>query len=340
MNRLRGALPRRSAPGRGWPWAGLGRGTEIRFRCFVPSFGAPGELGGFAPKLLFTGGVADAILSALRITIFPMPTSLSERFDLVIFDWAGTMVDFGCRAPVVALQKAFGRYGVSLTEKQVRRDMGKAKADHVRALFADAGVAAAWKAANGAIPTTQDCAALTADLGLQMREQAELAATLIDGARETVEKLRAAGLRVASSTGYTRAMMEPVLRLAASQGYVPDHLVCSGETPQGRPSPLMIYKTCVDLGVWPLSRVIKVDDSEAGVAEGRAAGCLTVGVACSGNSIGLSAAELAALPATQRNSLVASAENMLRAAGADLVLESVATLVPALEQYLNQHPTS
>ena len=64
--------------------------------------------------------------------------SLATRFDLVIFDWAGTMVDFGCRAPVNALLEAFGRRGVALTEQEVRRDMGKAKADHVRALLDNA----------------------------------------------------------------------------------------------------------------------------------------------------------------------------------------------------------
>ena len=107
--------------------------------------------------------------------------------------------------------------------------------------------------------------------------------------------MRAAGLKVGSSTGYTRAMMEPVLIRAAEQGYTPDHLVCSGETPEGRPSPLMIYKACAELGVWPLSRVIKVDDAEAGIAEGRAAGCFTVGLSASGNGVGLSRAMLAAL---------------------------------------------
>jgi phosphonoacetaldehyde hydrolase len=259
--------------------------------------------------------------------------SLARRFDLVIFDWAGTMVDFGCRAPVNALLEAFGHHGVTLTEQEVRRDMGKAKADHVRALLGEARITAAWTTANGAAPTARDCDALIAELGPLMREQAAHAATLIDGARATVDALRAAGLRVASSTGYTREMMEPVLRRAAAQGYVPDHLVCSGETPHGRPSPLMIYKACAELGVWPLSRVVKVDDAEAGVAEGRAAGCLTVGVAASGNGVGLSAAALAALPAPERDSRIAAASKALYAAGADLVLDSVANLVPALERH-------
>jgi beta-phosphoglucomutase-like phosphatase (HAD superfamily) len=88
-----------------------------------------------------------------------------------------------------------------------------------------------------------------------MREHAARASTLIPGARETFDRLRKAGLRVASSTGYTREMMQPVLARAAEQGYLPEHVVCSGETPAGRPSPLMIYKACAELGVWPLSRV-------------------------------------------------------------------------------------
>ena len=260
--------------------------------------------------------------------------NLAARFDLVIFDWAGTMVDFGCLAPVHAMRQAFARHGVSLTELQIRRDMGKAKADHVRALLEDAGIGAAWSAANGAAPTAQDREVLIAELGPLMRDQAAQAATLIDGARGTVETLRAAGLRVASSTGYTRDMMEPVLERAVAQGYVPEHVVCSGETPQGRPSPLMIYKACAELGVWPLSRVVKVDDAEAGVAEGRAAGCLTVGVAASGNGVGLAAPALAALPAAERAARIAASARALYAAGADLVIDSVADLVGALERHV------
>jgi 2-aminoethylphosphonate-pyruvate transaminase len=264
----------------------------------------------------------------------PAFSDLATSFDLVILDWAGTMVDFGCRAPVHALLEVFQRHGVQLTEKQVRRDMGKAKADHVSALLGDPEIAAAWRRANGGNPTPKDQDTIVRELGPLMREQASQSATLIDGARATVDALRSAGLKIASSTGYTSEMMQPVLERAAAQGYTPDHLVCSGDTVQGRPSPLMIYKACADLGVWPLSRVIKVDDSEAGVAEGRAAGCLTVGVTASGNTVGLSAAELASLPAAERESRITAATEALRTAGADIVIDTIANLVPALKKYV------
>jgi phosphonoacetaldehyde hydrolase len=261
-------------------------------------------------------------------------SGLEAAFDLVIFDWAGTMVDFGCRAPVAALIEAFGRHGVALGEPTVRADMGKAKVDHVRALLARPDVGAAWNAATGAPPGEADVAALMADLGPLMRDAASAASELIPWAAETVAALRAAGLKVASSTGYTREMMIPVLAKAAEQGYAPDHLVCSGETPAGRPTPLMIYKTCAELGVWPLSRVVKVDDSEAGVEEGRNAGCFSVGLSASGNGMGLSLAEVAALDPGERAARLAAVEAGLTAAGADLVIETVADLIPALARRL------
>jgi phosphonoacetaldehyde hydrolase len=257
--------------------------------------------------------------------------AIRDRFDLVIFDWAGTMIDFGCQAPVRALRAVFAQRAIEISEPLARRDMGKAKEDHVRALLADPFIARAWETVRGRGADDDDVRALMIDLGPLMREQAARAALLIDGARIVVETLRAKGIKVASSTGYTREMMLPVLEAAAAQGYVPDHLVCSGETPQGRPTPLMIYKACAELGVWPLSRVVKVDDTEAGVREGRAAGCFTVGISASGNEVGLSGDALLALPAADRAARIAAAESSLRAAGADVVIETVAQLIPVLQ---------
>jgi len=253
-------------------------------------------------------------------------------FDLVIFDWAGTMVDFGCRAPVAALIAAFARRGVDLDEPTVRADMGKAKADHVRALLAKPPVAAAWARARGAASTEADVVALMADLEPLMRDAAAAASALIPGAAATVAELRRLGIKIASSTGYTRQMMGPVVTRAAEQGYAPDHLVCANETPAGRPTPLMIYKACADLGVWPLSRVVKVDDSEAGVEEGRNAGCFSVGLAASGNGLGLSLEAYEALGAGEREARLGPIRASLRAAGADLVIDTVADLIPALRR--------
>ncbi len=256
--------------------------------------------------------------------------SLKKHFDLVIFDWAGTMVDFGCRAPIVALIEAFAAKGVKLDEATARKDMGKAKRDHVECLLREPAIASAWVAAQGRASTAADVDQLLGRLGPLMRDAAASASTLIPGARAMLDQLNAAGIRVASSTGYTREMLAPVLKRAAEQGYVPEDTVCSGDTPAGRPSPLMIYKTCATLGVWPLGRVVKVDDADAGIAEGKAAGAFTVGVA-SGNALGLSLEALQALPPTERRNRLDAARRSLLQAGADLAIDSVADLVPSLE---------
>lgn len=257
-------------------------------------------------------------------------TSIHKWFDMVVFDWAGTMVDFGSRAPVLALIEAFAALDVTVDEAEARRDMGRAKADHVRALLGEPGIAQAWRDAHGAAPDEAAVEQVMGALQAPMIRLAQETAQLTPGAAKTVDRLREQGLKIASCTGYTREMMQAILGGAADQGYAPDLVVCAHETPEGRPSPLMIYKACVDLSVWPLSRVVKVDDAEAGMAEGRNAGCFTVGVAASGNMVGLTAQALAELDSGERAALLDAAADRLRAAGADLVINTVADLVPAL----------
>ncbi|WAC61242.1 phosphonoacetaldehyde hydrolase [Brevundimonas sp. SL130] len=258
-------------------------------------------------------------------------TRIRDCFDMVVFDWAGTMVDFGSRAPVLALIEAFAGLVVRVDEAEARKDMGRAKADHVRALFEQAEVAQAWRAAQGAAPDAAAVDQVMAALEAPMIRLAQETAALIPGAADTVVWLRAEGLKIGSCTGYTRAMMQAVLPRAAQQGYAPETVVCAHETPQGRPSPQMIYKACLDLDVWPLSRVVKVDDAEVGMAEGRNAGCFTVGVAASGNMVGLTEQALADLQPEARAALLSAASDRLYAAGADLVVDTVADLRPALE---------
>src|SRR5277367_6177157 len=104
--------------------------------------------------------------------------SLKSRFDLVIFDWAGTMVDFGCEAPVMALIEAFGDEGVVIDAATARRDMGKAKIDHVRALLEEPSVAAGWRASHLRVADADAVDALMARLGPLMRSYAADASTL------------------------------------------------------------------------------------------------------------------------------------------------------------------
>ncbi len=248
----------------------------------------------------------------------------------VVFDWAGTMIDFGCLAPVKALVGVFAEAGIALSEEEARRDMGKAKLDHLHALVALPAVAARWTALKGSAPVEADVVALYAQLEPAMTAAAAEAARLILGAADTVTALRALGVKIGSGTGYTRAMMAPILKAAAEQGYQPDVVVCAGETPSGRPSPLMAWQALIALDAWPAQACIKVDDAPVGIEEGRLAGCWTVGLSASGNGVGLGPEALAALDPGDREARIAAADAALCAAGADYVIEDVSKLLPVV----------
>lgn len=248
----------------------------------------------------------------------------------VVFDWAGTMIDHGSRAPVLALCQLFEAEGVPIDEAEARAEMGRAKRDHIAALLAMPRIRRAWAVRHGAAPTEADGDRLFAAIAPRMREAATACATLIPGAAETVAWLRAAGVRIGSCTGYTREMMTDILASAEAQGYRPDVLVCAGDTAAGRPSPLMLWRNLVELGVWPAAACVKVDDAPVGIAEGLAAGCWTIGVAASGNGVGLTRAALDALPEGERDARLAAARATLVEAGAHAVIDSVADLPAVL----------
>ncbi|HEX3918745.1 MAG TPA: phosphonoacetaldehyde hydrolase [Caulobacteraceae bacterium] len=256
---------------------------------------------------------------------------MTHPIQAVVFDWAGTMVDFGCMAPVSALIDAFAGEGVAITAAEARIDMGRAKRDHVRALCAIPRIAAAWAAAKGATPSEADGDRIFAAVEPLMAAAAARSAELIPGAAALAARLTADGVKIGSCTGYTRAMMAAVLPRAAEQGYAPATVVCAGETAAGRPSPLMLWKVLVEIGAWPAWQCVKVDDAEVGIGEGRAAGAWTVGLAASGNGVGLSHAEYLALADGERRRRVDAAAASLRAAGADYVIDSVADMGPVLD---------
>jgi phosphonoacetaldehyde hydrolase len=248
------------------------------------------------------------------------------RFKAVVLDWAGTMIDYGSFAPMGAFVKAFAEFGVAITIDEARRPMGLPKRAHIAALLGDARIAEAWERVHGARPGEAEIDRLYAVFVPMNEAVAADHASLVPGAAQAVAALRARGLRIGSTTGYTRSIMERILPLAAAQGYAPDNLVCADDLAEGRPGPLMMYKCFVDLAVYPPAAVVKVDDTEPGIAEGVAAGCYTVGVALSGNIVARTPEEIAGLSEDERGALRAMASERLRAAGADAVIDTVADL--------------
>jgi phosphonoacetaldehyde hydrolase len=249
----------------------------------------------------------------------------------VVLDWAGTTVDFGCMAPVATFMEAFDVAGVPITEAQARAPMGLPKWDHIFAITRDESVRLAWTQAKGHEPDDHDVDALYERfIPLQVRT-VERHSQMIPGVVEIVAELRARGLAIGSTTGYPREVMDVVVRLAKEQGFETDVTICAGDTPAGRPGPFMALQALINLSVAPVQSVVKIGDTAVDIAEGLSGGMWTIGVAVTGNEVGLTEAEFSALsPDDQRYARDAAADT-LHHAGAHFVIDSLADVLPVLE---------
>lgn len=248
-----------------------------------------------------------------------------------IFDWAGTVLDFGCIAPVAAFREAFAEAGVAISEAEARAPMGAAKREHIEMILAQPAVAARWQAAKGGAPAQQDVDVLyAAFLRIDEVNCAEYSA-MIPGALDAVAALRGRGIAIGSTTGYPRSVMDGLMPLAAAQGYAPDHVVTVSDVARGRPWPDMPLAGALALAAPDVSACVVVDDSPTGLTAGRAAGMWAIGIVASGNEVGLCRADWEALDESARDGLRGPARRKLEAAGAHYVIDTVADLLPLID---------
>ncbi len=249
----------------------------------------------------------------------------------VIFDWSGTVIDFGSRAPVEAFIEIFADRGVAIRDDEARAPMGLGKRHHIEALARLPRIAAAWRHVHGQGIMADDIDRLHGILERRIKDAALRRSALIPGTARVIGGLRRRGVRIGSTTGYPRSVLTPLARLAETQGFAPDVTVCSDDLAAGRPTPLMMYRCFIDLAVWPASAVVKVDDTAPGIAEAVAAGSWAVGVTLSGNGVGLDENDLARLDASEIGRLRTRAAAPLHEAGAHHVIDTVADLPRALD---------
>jgi phosphonoacetaldehyde hydrolase len=244
----------------------------------------------------------------------------------VLFDWAGTTIDFGSLAPVEVVRGVFLEYGIEVTEAEARQPMGKAKIDHLREVLSMPRVAQLWMQAHGKPCDDSTIVAIYQRFLVMQKSVLAKHSDLIPGAKQLVDFLRTLGIKIGSTTGYTRELMEVVLPIAAAAGYSPDSTVCSDEVAAGRPAPWSNFRAAELIGVFPMNCILIVDDSVAGIQAGKNAGCYSVAVTTTGNPFGLSQKAYEQLDEIDVARRQQQAEAEFYAAGADLVVESVAVL--------------
>lgn len=216
-----------------------------------------------------------------------------KHVQAVIFDLAGTVVDFGSFAPTTIFVEAFRRgfdFDISLAEARV--PMGLGKWDHIKAVGELPDIAARWQTQFKRPMTTTDIDTIyDTFMPLQIAKVGEHA-ELIPHTELVVSQLRSQAIKIGACTGYPRAVLNALLPALNANGFNPDCIVATDDLAAGgRPAPYMLLKNMLELRVDDVKTCVKVDDSVPGITEGKNAGMWTVALLLSGNEAGMTLAQ-------------------------------------------------
>lgn len=253
------------------------------------------------------------------------------RYKAVIFDWAGTTVDYGCFAPVQAFVEVFKHFGIEPTMEEVREPMGMLKKDHIRTMLRMERISSLWEIKYRRKWTEEDVEDLYEIFEEKLLSILDQFAEVKPYVLETVEELRKRGIKIGSTTGYTDKMMEIVVPKAKENGYEPDAWFSPDAVEGfGRPYPYMVFKNMQALGIQSVDQVMKVGDTVSDIKEGKNAGVYTVGVIEGSSALGLSEEEYEALSKTEKAGRIAEVKEKFLNAGADAVILNMKELTDLL----------
>ena len=216
---------------------------------------------------------------------------------------------------------------------EARGPMGLRKDLHIKALTEVNEIKERWKNVHGKYPDQSDVDRMFADFVPLQLDCLRKYTTLLPGVAEVTQRLQKQGIKLGSTTGFVRVMVDILEEDAAKQGYKPDASVAGDEVTNGaRPSPHMVFKNLDMLNITPIHSVIKVDDTISGVGEAVNAGCWGVGVTRYSNYMYVDTPEdgekLSDEEIAKRK---AKTHDLLEKAGAHYVIDSIADIEPVVE---------
>ncbi|SHK45160.1 phosphonoacetaldehyde hydrolase [Clostridium cavendishii DSM 21758] len=247
-----------------------------------------------------------------------------DNIEAVVFDWAGTTVDFGCFAPVNAFCEVFKQEGINITLEEAREPMGKLKRDHIMDILEMPRIRKFWENIYGRIPNNEDVERLYSKFEQLLMSSLSDYTEPLPYVVETVEFLRDHGIKIGSTTGYTDNMMKLVLEGAKKKGYEPDFIVTPDATNfYGRPFPYMIFRNIEKLKISSVWKVIKVGDTEADIKEGINAGVWSIGVVVGSSKLGLNKEEFESLSESEKRKVMKIVRDKFLGLGADFVIDTM-----------------
>lgn len=250
----------------------------------------------------------------------------------LVLDWSGTTADAYVIAPAIVFVEVFRKQGVEISMEEARGPMGVRKDLHIKALTEVPELRERWKNVHGRYPQQDDVDRMFADFVPLQLDCLRKYTTLLPGVAEVTQRLQKQGIKVGSTTGFVRSMVDILEADAREQGYTPDASIAGDEVEYGaRPRPFMLYRNLDLMDVHPIQAVVKVDDTVSGIGEAIEAGCWGVGVARYSNYMNVNSLEEAEqLPDQEIQRRLEHTREILRKAGAHYVIDSLAEIEPVI----------
>lgn len=251
-----------------------------------------------------------------------------SKIKAVIFDWAGTTVDYGCFAPVQTFIEVFNAYGLSPTMEETRKPMGMLKIDHIRTMLNMDRLSEEFIKKHNRKFNEDDVKTMHDRFSDMILKVLDKHSDVKPYVLETVEELRKIDIKIGSTTGYTDKMMKIVTDAAKSQGYEPDAWFSPDSTNKmGRPYPYMIFKNMEKLNIKSVDEVIKVGDTVSDILEGKNAGVISVGIIEGSSEMGLTMEEYNNLSKENKEKEIERVKKTYKNAGADYIINDIRGII-------------
>jgi len=252
----------------------------------------------------------------------------------LVLDWSGTTADEYVIAPAVVFVDVFKKFNVEISMTEAREPMGLRKDLHILELTKLPKIRERWNKAHGRYPDQGDVDRMFADFVPMQLDCLRKYTTLLPHVAEVTQKFQKEGIKIGSSTGFVRSMVDILEEDAKKQGYTPDASVAGDEVVNGaRPKPFMVYRNLDLMNVHPIQSVVKVDDTVSGIGEALEAGCWGVGIARYSNYMDMDTLEEAqSLPKDEIQRRLVKTRDILQKAGAHYVINTFDELPGVVEE--------
>jgi len=195
-----------------------------------------------------------------------------------IFDLGGTIVDRYSITPLKSLIETFKRHNINISNDLIFKDMGIDKKIHIANILDDTNIYQKWFKQYKRNPEYDDVLKLHQIFkNIQVKKSHKI--DIIPETYGIFEYLKKNNIKIGTTTGFDKNNADIIGNVLNTNICKIDNIVSSTCVEKSRPHPNMIHKNMIDLGIVDPRTMIKIDDTNVGIKEGKNAGLWTVGVA-------------------------------------------------------------